>query len=188
MKVSYSNLEKGSKIILNNQPYQIIECSPMFKGRGSSVLRAKIKNLITEEIFSYTFQSSDVLEQAEIEKFLAQFIYSHRDKFVFVKKNKERITLSSDQVKEKIDFLKPNQEVEIVIFKDKIVNINLPIKLQLKVIEAPPGVKGDRSQAGTKLITLETGAKINVPLFIKKGDIIEINTERREYTKRIETE
>lgn len=184
MKISYSELEKGIKIILNNQPCQIIDCSPMFKARGSSVLRAKIKNLNTQEIFSHTFQSSDVLEEAEVERESIEFIYSHRDNFVFVKKNKERITLLKDQVKEAKMFLKPGQEVELLIFKDKIISINLPIKVDLKVTESPPGVKGDRSQAGTKLVTLETGAKLNVPLFVKQGDIIEVNTERKEYVKR----
>ena len=92
-------------------------------------------------------------------------------------------------------FLKQNQNVEAIIFtpprqnlgsegKDKVINISLPIKIQLKITEAPPGIRGDRSQSGTKIAVLETGAKINVPLFIKKGDIIEINTETGEYTRR----
>ncbi len=186
MKISYSDLEKGSRIILNNQPCQIIECSSMFKGRGSSVLRTKVKNLASGEIFAHTFQSSDVLEEAEVEKISVQFIYSHRDSFVFNKRNKERISLSKDQVKDAALYLKPDQEISLLLFKDEIINIELPIKINLKVKEAPPAVKGDRSQAGTKLVTLETGAQLTVPLFVKQGDIIEINTERKEYVKRVE--
>jgi len=83
-------------------------------------------------------------------------------------------------------FLKPNQILTGIKFQEKIINIVLPIKVQLKVIEAPPGVKGERAQAGTKPVTLETGATINVPLFIETGDIIEVNTETGEYVRRVE--
>ncbi len=186
MKVSYSELSKGTKIILNNQPCQIIECSPMFKGRGSSVLRAKIKNLASGEIFSHTFQSSDSFEEAELERKNLKFIYSHRDNFIFSQENNKRIFFSEKEVKDIELFLKPNQIVEALIFREKLINLTLPIKIQLKVKEAPPAIKGDRSQAGTKLITLETGGKLTVPLFVKQGDVIEINTERKEYVKRVE--
>ncbi len=76
--------------------------------------------------------------------------------------------------------------MEALVFKDEIINISLPIKITLKVVEAPPSVKGERAQSGTKTVTLETGAKINVPLFVKTGDIIEINTETGEYARRVE--
>ncbi len=184
MKISYSELEKGVKIILKNEPCQIIECSPMFKGRGSSVLRAKLKKLSTGEIFSHTFQSSDILEEAEIEREEIEFIYSHRDSFVF--KNKERIVFSMDQIGDTATFLKPGTKVEAMDYKGKIINITLPIKMHFKVIEAPPNIKGNRSQPGTKTVTLETGAKINVPMFIEQGNIIEVNTETKEYVKRVE--
>ncbi|HHE67660.1 MAG TPA: elongation factor P, partial [Candidatus Parcubacteria bacterium] len=83
-------------------------------------------------------------------------------------------------------FLKPKESVQAIEFEDKIINIVLPIKVHLKVREAPPGIKGDRSQAGNKIATLETGAQIAVPLFVQEGDIIEVNTERGEYVRRIQ--
>ena len=83
-------------------------------------------------------------------------------------------------------FLKPNQIVEEITFNKKLISISLPIKIQLKVTEAPPGFRGERAQPGNKIVTLETEAKINVPLFIEQGDIVEINTETGEYTRRIE--
>lgn len=185
--ITYSELEKGVKIILNNQPYEIIEASSMFKGRGHSVLQAKLKNLITGEIISQTFHPSDSFEEPETSKIKAKFLYLHRDKFFFCKENNpsDRFELTKEQIGSKELFLKPNQIVEGLIFKDKVINISLPVKIQLKVTEAPPGVKGDRAQGGTKTVTLETKAKINVPLFIKQGDIIEINTEKQEYVRRI---
>lgn len=186
--IPYSELKKGAQIIFNNQPQEIIEASSMFKARGHSVLRAKIKNLITGSITSQTFHPSDIFEQAELSKIKAKLIYSHREKIVFCKKNNlsERFELTKEQIGQAVKFLKPNQELEAIIFRGKVINISLPIKIQLKVAQAPPGIKGDRAQAGNKTVVLETGAEITVPLFIEEGDLIEINTEKGEYVRRIE--
>jgi len=185
--ISYSELKKGLKIVLNSQPCEIIEASSMFKARGHSVVQAKLKNLITNEITSQTFRPSDSFEEAETIKEKAEFLYSHRDKyfFSFEKTPSKRFDLSKEQIGSAKRFLKPGQIVEAIIFKRDIINISLPVKISLKVAEAPPGIQGDRSQAGTKTIVLETKTEINVPLFIKQGDIIEINTEKGEYTRRI---
>jgi len=94
--------------------------------------------------------------------------------------------LNQEQIGSQAQFLKPGQIVKTLIYKEKTINISLPIKVHLKVIEAPPGIRAGRAEAGTKQVTLETGAKINVPLFIKEGDIIEVNTQTGEYVRRIE--
>ncbi len=186
--LSYSEIKKGVQIIIDKEPYEVIESSTMFKGRGHSVLQTKLRNLITGNIIQKTFHPSDSVEEAEITKIKAKFIYSHRGKFVFAEENnpKNRFELSEEQIGSGAKFLKPNQIVEGIIFNDKIINISLPIKIQLKVTQSPPGIKGDRAQSGNKIVTLETGAEIAVPLFIEEGDIIEINTEEEEYVRRIE--
>lgn len=186
--IPYSELKKGKQITLNNEPYEIIEASSMFKARGHSVLQAKLKNLINGNTISQTFHPSDTFEEAELSKIKAKFLYSHRDKFFFCQENNpsKRFYLTKDQIEEKSKFLKPNQIVEGIIFRGEVINISLPIKIQLKVKQAPPGIKGDRAQAGNKTVVLETGAEINVPLFIEQSDIIEINTEKGEYARRIE--
>ena len=184
----YSELKKGVKIILDNQPYEIIEASFLFKGRGHSVLQAKLKNLITGNLISKTFHPSDTFEEAEISKIEAEFLYQGRDKFFFSEKENpaNRFDLTAEQIGQASQFLKSNQIVEGIIFKNKVINISLAIKINLKVTEAPPGVKGSRAEPGTKIVTLETGAKINVPLFIGEGDIIEVNTQTGEYVRRVE--
>ena len=186
--LTYPELKKGIKIILDNQPYEIIEASFLFKGRGHSVLQAKIKNLITGNVISKTFHPSDIFEEAEISKIEVKFLYAHRDRYVFSEKENptKRFDLTAEQIGEPGKFLKPDQIVEGIIFRNKVINISLPIKINLKVIEAPPGIKGGRAEPGTKTVTLETGAKINVPLFIEQGDIIEINTGTGEYVRRVE--
>jgi elongation factor P len=172
---------------LKGQPFEIIECSPLFKGRGHSVLPSKIKNLITGEIISWTFRPADVFEEPEISKIQLKFLYSHREKFFFCEKENpsKRFELKKEKIGRSVDFLKPGLILEGLFFEGRLINISLPIKVTLKVIQAPPVVKGQSAQAGTKPAILETGIKINVPLFVKEGDKIEVNTETREYVKRI---
>lgn len=185
--MNFNELDKGINIIIDNQPYEILEASRLFKGRGHSVLQVKLKNLLTGNTISKTFHPSDNFEEAELQKFKAKFLYSHRGKFFFSEKDNpsKRFNLDDEQIGKASNFLKPNQIVEALIFKEKIISISLPIKISLKVMEAPPGVQGDRSQPGNKTVVLETNAKINTPLFIKEGDIIEINTETSEYVRRV---
>ena len=186
--ISYSQLEKGDRIIIEKDPYEIIEASSMFKGRGHSVLQTKLKNLKTGEIVSKTIHPSDSFKETEITKINLQFIYSHRREYVFCKKGdpSKRFSFTKEKLGSSVNFLKEELEVQGIIFQDEIINIVLPIKVHLKIKEAPPGVKGNTAEGGTKIVTLETGFKINVPLFVNQGDIIEVNTEKREYVRRIE--
>lgn len=187
--LSYFDLRKGTKFILEGQPYEVLEFRQMGKAQDVVVAQTKIRNLITGKVIEKNFHQEDVFEEAEIEKIKARFLYQHRGKFVFCYLNNpvKRFELSELQIGGSSKFLKPNQEVTGLIFREKIINIVLPIKVQLKVIEAPPGVKGDRAQGGMKTITLETKAKLNAPLFIERGDIVEVNTETGEYVRRVET-
>ncbi len=186
--LTHTDLKKGVRFIFNKEPYEVIESSFLFKGRGGSTVQTKIKNLITGNIISKTIHPSDTFEEAEISKIEVKYLYQHRDKYFFCEKNNpsKRFDLTSGQIGKGSRFLKPNQIIEGISFKEKIVDISLPIKTNLKVIEAPPGIKGGRAEPGTKTVTLETGTKINVPLFIKEGDIIEINTQTGEYVRRSE--
>jgi elongation factor P len=185
--LSYSELEKGKIIVINDQPYEIVEAVNTFKGRGHSYLQVKLKNLINGSIVARSIQPRDSFEEADIEKKDAKFIYQNKDKYVFseIDNASKRFEITQDQIGEKTKFLKPNEGVETIVFNDKIINISLPIKVKLKVTEVTPGVKGDRAQGGTKAVTIETGTKINAPLFVEEGDIIEINTESGEYVRRI---
>ena len=186
--LTHNNLKKGIEFSLEGQPYEVLESSFVFKGRGSSVVPTKIKNLITGAIISKTFHPGEKFEEAEIEKIKVKFLYFHHDKFFFCKEDNPslRFDLPKEAIGGSSAFLKQNQIIEGLQFKGKIVNISLPIKVQLKVTEAPPGVKGDRAQGGNKIVILETGVQINVPLFIKTGDVIEVNTEKGEYVRRVE--
>ena len=186
--ISYNELKKGIRITIDKEPYEILESSSMFKARGHSVLQTKLKKLKTGNVISRTFHPYESFEEAEVFRKEARFIYSHKEKYVFSEKDNpsQRFELTGDQIGEKKEFLKSNQPVGALVFNNEVINIILPIKINLKVTEAPPGIKGERAQAGTKTATLETGAKINVPIFINSGDMIEVNSETGEYVRRIE--
>ena len=210
--LSYFDLRKGTKFILDNQPYEVLEFKQMGKAQDVVVAQTKIKNLITGRVLEKNFHQGDVFEEAEIEKIQLKFLYFHRGEFWFSKPGiststaasggkrnivevvlpgkadnpADRFSLPEDIIGNADQFLKPNSILDGLIFQTKVINVSLPIKVQLKVKEAPPGVKGDRAQGGTKTVTLETEARINVPLFIKEGDMIEVNTETGGYVRRIE--
>lgn len=185
--LNHNDLKKGILFIYNNQPYEVLEYSLNFKGRGHSTAQTKIKNLITGGVISQNFKGGDTFEETAIENKEFVFVYKHRDKFVFCEVNNKskRIELSKEQIGSGCDFLKTNQEVVGIKFNNEIINIVLPIKICLKVIEAPPAVKGDRAEAGTKQVRLETGAIISAPLFIQEGDVVEVNTQTNEYVRRV---
>jgi len=186
--INHNQLRKGVKIILEGQPYEVLESMPLKKAQRRVVIQTKIKNLINGNVFDRNFHQGDIFEEAELEKVQAKFLYSHRDRFVFCEENNpsKRFEFSKKQIGSAVKFLKPNQIIEEILFEGKVINISLPIKISLKIIQSPPGFKGDRAQAGNKTVILESGAEINVPLFVKEGDIIEINTEKEEYVRRIE--
>ena len=185
--IDYNNLRKGVRFIMDGQPYEVLESMPLKKAQRRVVIQARIKNLLNNSVQDRNFHQGDVFEEAELPKSEAKFIYASRGKYVFCEPSdpSKRFELTPNQIGESGKFLKPNQIVDTILFDEKIINISLPIKVQLKVKEAPPGVRGDRAQGGTKIAILETGAEINVPLFIEEGDTIEVNTERSEYVSRV---
>ena len=186
--IDHTGLRRGVRIIIDGEPYEILESMPMKKAQRRVVIQTKIKNLINGNVVDRNFHQGDVFEEAELNKFQAKFLYSHKERYFFceTKNSSKRFDLGKEQLGEIKKFLKPNQIVDGLIFDNKIINISLPIKVQLFVKETAPGIKGDTAQGGTKIAVLETETEISVPLFIEEGDLIEINTEKGEYVRRID--
>jgi len=185
--ISHSEIRKGVRIIIDGQPYEVLESMPMKKAQRRVVIQSRIKNLITGTVMDNNFHQGDMFQEAEIKKVNIKFLYANRGKYVFCYENdpSKRFEFTQEQIGNTSKFLRSNQIVEGLVFEEKIININLPIKVNLKVTQASPGIKGDSAQGANKTVTLETGAEITVPLFIKEGDILEINTEKGEYVRRI---
>ena len=185
--LKYTDLKKGVIFLMDDKPFLVLESTLVKLQRQKPILKAKIKNLKTGAIITQSFTQADEFEEAEVEKKPLKFLYSHRGKFVFIEPQKpqNRIEFNEDFIGEKWKYLKKGAQVNAVIINDQIVAIELPIKMEFKVVETPPSFKGDTAQGGTKTATIETGAKINVPMFIEVGDIIKVNTQDGTYVERV---
>lgn len=201
--LSINDLKNGLIVLIEGEPYQILEVKHLHMGRGGSSIQTRIRRLKTGQVLQKNFKPADAFEEADIEKRKILFIYRHRGEFVFVPKSheatgtpaqglgaekenpKNRFTLTEEQVGEVKKWLKSNTDAEAVFMKEVLLTISVPIKMDFKVIAAPPGLRGDTAQGGTKMATIETGEKISVPLFINEGDVIRVNTQSGEYVERV---
>jgi len=185
--LTHTDLKKGVQFILDGQPWEVLEAQLSKMAQRRPVIQSKIKNLLDGRVLERNFQQGDVFEEAELEKKEIKFIYQNKGEYFFCEPNdaSKRFSFTEAQIGAQAKFLKPNENVTGIVFEEKIINFVLPIKVQLKVKESAPGVKGDRAQGGTKEAVLESGAVIQVPLFIEQGDIIEVNTETGTYVKRV---
>ncbi len=185
--LTHNDLKKGAEFIFEGAPWQVMESLHSKVAQRRPVMQTKIKNLITGAVQERNFQQGDIFEEANLEKKDIKFIYASKGQFVFSEINdpSKRFTFTAEQIGPSAKFLAPNTIVTGIVFEEKIINFNLPIKINLKVKESAPGVKGDRAQGGTKEAILESGASIQVPLFVESGDTIEVNTELGEYVRRV---
>jgi len=182
-----NDLKIGTYFILDGQPYEVLESHHLKMQQRRPVLQTKIKNLINGKVLERNFQQSDTFEEANIQKEKVKYIYNHRGQYWFNYENdpSKRFNLTTDILGDAINYLKPNTVLDALLFNSEIININLPIKMDFKVIEAPPAIRGNTAQGGNKQVTIESGAKINVPLFINEGDVVRINTKTGEYVERV---
>jgi elongation factor P len=185
--LTHTDLKKGVQFIFEGQPWEVLEAQAMKMAQRRPVIQSKIKNLIDGRMQEKNFQQGDVFEEADLGKKEIKFLYQNKGQYFFCEKDdpSKRFSFTEDQIGIQAKYLKPNEIVIGIIFEEKIINFNLPIKVQLKVKESPPGIKGDRAQGGTKAVILESGAEIQVPLFVEEGDTIEINTETGDYVRRV---
>lgn len=185
--LEYNEIVERKFIVLDGAPYEVINSHVFRKQQRKPVNATKLKNLITGKITEKSFHQSEKAEEAEIETRDIKYLYTNKGEYWFSEINDPRVRFKIEEIMIGYQgkFLKQNSIVKILSFNEKIIGLKLPIKVELKVTEAPPAVKGDTVTGGTKQITLETDAVINAPLFINEGDIIRVNTETGEYTERV---
>lgn len=183
--LSISDIKNGKNILWNNEPFVVLSSQHSKTGRAGAVLRTKLKNLITGALIDKTFQGADKIEEADISKSKAQFLYAEGDEFNFMDNSSyDQFSLSKEVIGDLRLWMIEGTEVTVLNFNSQPVNIELPVKVTLTVVEAPPGIKGDTASSGDKLVTLETGAKVTTPLFVETGDKIIVNTEMGTYVSR----
>ena len=185
--LDYNEVTVHKYIIYENEPWEVVGSHVFRKQQRKPVNATKLRNLITGRITEVSFHVSDKVEEAEIDKKEVKYLYTNKGEFWFCEANdpSKRFQLSEEMIGSGAKFLKPNIMMDTMLFDDKIIGIKLPIKMELKVIEAHDATKGNTAQGATKSVKLETGVEIQVPMFIKEGDTIRVNTETGDYVDRI---
>jgi len=188
MSINVNELKPKLFFIYEGQPYVVLETHHLKMQQRRPVVQTRMRNVINGKVLERNFAQSDVFEEADISRQKVKFLYAHREQYWFVNDDDQskRFELEKDVLGDSVKFLKPNTVLDAILFDDKIINVELPVKMDFRVIEAPPAVRGDTAQGGAKHVKIETGASVNVPLFINQDDIIRINTETGEYTERVE--
>ena len=191
--LEYNEVKPGKVILYNGEPHEVIESHVARTQQRKPQNQTKLRSLFTGKVFPATFHTSERIEEADMGSRPIKFVYGHRGEFCFTEVNNpsKRFFLDETLIGEQVKFLKANTEVEALTFAEgddeekKIIGIRLPIKVELKVSEAPPVIKGNTAAGGNKQVVLETGAVVSVPLFIEEGNVIRINTQTGEYTERV---
>lgn len=183
--LSINEIKIGKVIIVNSEPYVVTKTDHHKMGRGGAVLKVKLKNLISGNVLERTFQGNDKAEPANTERKKANFMYLDDDNANFMdNESYEQFAISREAIGEKQKYLLNGIDVDVLYFDGKAVAIELPIKMEFKVVSAPPGVKGNSAGNVTKQVELETGATLSAPMFINENDVIRVNTDTGEYVER----
>lgn len=185
--LEYSEIKEGKYVVFEGGPYEVVGSHVFRKQQRKPVNATKLRSLLTGRIVEHSFHASDKVEEADIDKKEVKYLYTNREEYWFseAKDPSKRFKLSEEVIGPAAKFLKPNIVVDAILFDEKIIGLKLPIKMELKVTEAHETTKGNTAQGATKSVVLETGAEIQVPMFIKAGDVVRVNTETGDYADRI---
>ena len=183
---STSEFRNGLTILLDSELYTMVEFQHVKPGKGGAFVRTRLKNVKTGRVIDRTFRSGEKVEDVRLEKKTVQYLYRDEDHFVFMDSNTyDQIPASKEVVGEKSKFLKEGMDVEILFHGRDPIGVDPPIFVELQIAKTEPGVKGDTASGGSKPATLETGATIQVPLFIEEGEMVKVDTRSGIYIERI---
>ncbi|MEW6041712.1 MAG: elongation factor P [Elusimicrobiota bacterium] len=185
--LSTNEIRKGSKIELDGDPYLVVENEFVKPGKGQAFNRMKFKNFITGNIIERTYKSGDTLKKADVEETIMQFLYKDGEGYHFMNiKNYEQVMLNEEQVSEAKNWIKENDECSIVLFNNRAITVTPPTFVNLKITYTEPAVKGNTATGRVmKKATLETGAVVDIPIFISQGETIRVDTRTGEYLDRV---
>lgn len=182
--LTLGQIKRGTTILYQGEPYVVTDATHSKQGRAGAVLRTKIKNLRNGSVIENTFQGSDKIELAELSYKKCQFLYKDETGVFFMDEAYEQFSLSNEVAAESLPYLCEGQNVEIAFWDNQPIYIKLPPKVDLRVVEAAPAVRGDTATSASKTVKLETGLEVLTPMFVKEGDMLRINTETGEYVER----
>lgn len=183
-----SDFRNGLIIKFKNDLYSIVEFQHVKPGKGGAFVRSTLRNLRTGRVLENTFRSGEKVETVRVERRKYQYLYNDGDSLVCMdNETYEQIHILKDLISDGVKFLKESEEVEVLLNGSEIISVEIPIFINLKVIETEPGFKGDTATGAVKSAKLETGAQISVPLFINEGDILKVDTRTGEYSERVKS-
>jgi elongation factor P len=183
--ISVNDFKTGLTIETDKEIWQVMEFQHVKPGKGAAFVRSKLRNLRNGNIQEKTFRAGEKVGKAHIENRKMQYLYASGDSHAFMDtENYEQLELTSDQIQNKLQFMKENMEVYILSYEGEVLGVDLPKNVELEVTETEPGIKGDTSSGGSKPATLETGLTVQVPFFINKGDMLVISTSEGKYVSR----
>ncbi len=186
--LEYNEITLRKYVIFEGQPYEVLDSHVFRKQQRKPVNAVKMKNLLTGRVVEHSFHVSDKAEEAEIIKKDIKFLYGNKGQLWFceIDDASKRFTLEADMIGDASKFMKGNSIVKARVFDEKIFGVELPAKVDLKITEAADAVRGDTAKSAGKIVKLETGAEILVPMFINQGEVVRINTESGEYVERVQ--
>jgi len=184
--ISTSEFKKGAKIKFKDAPHEIVDFQHHKMGRGGAIIRTKLKNLITGSIFEDTFKGGEKFETPDLEERTMQYLYREEGFFYFMdNESYEQFPLTTEHLGEVKKFLKENMEVKILLYSGSPIAVELPMFVELAIVETDPGFKGDTASGSSKPAILESGATVKVPFHLNVGDVIKVDTRTSEYIERV---
>ena len=183
--ISTSDFRTGVTIEIDGGVWQVVEFQHVKPGKGAAFVRAKIKNVQTGAVIERTFNPGEKLPRARLDKQNMQYLYESDNTYNFMNNETyEQIAMTAEQLGDALKFLKENMDIAVVFFQGNVIGVELPISVELKVVETDPGIKGDTATGGSKLAVLETGHTVRVPLFIEVDEVLRIDTRTGDYMER----
>jgi elongation factor P len=184
--ISTNDFRTGLTVEIDGAVYSVVDFQHVKPGKGAAFVRAKLKNVETGSVQERTFRAGEKVARAHVERKEMQYLYDAGDFYTFMDmETYEQINISRDTIGDDIKYLKENDSITVVMYKGRIIGIDLPYYVELTVADTAPGVKGDTAAGGSKPATMETGLVVNVPFFINIGDRIRIDTRTGEYLDRV---
>jgi elongation factor P len=185
--IEYSDIVTRKTIIFEGEPYEILDHHIFRKQMRKPVNAVKMRNLISGRTIEHSFQATEKAEEAELETNKVKYLFNNKGEWWFCPENEpsKRFKLDDTLIGDSRKFLKANAIIDVKYFGELPIGVKLPVKIDLEVTEAPPTVRGDTAKGGNKIVTLETGAEIQAPMFVGPGDIIRVNTDTGEYAERV---
>jgi len=184
--LSINEVKAGLTILVDGGVWLVIDTQHVKPGKGAAFVRAKIRNLKNSSVQEKTFRGDEKIDEAFVEERKLQYLYSSGDLYHFMdQENYEEVAIAKDVLADKAKFLKDNLDVAAYYYKEDVLNVNLPNFIEFTITHTEPGIKGDTAKSGTKPAEVDTGATIQVPLFINPGDKIKVDTRTGSYVERV---